>query len=105
MKVGVTQLIIPRNWSMQRFFGEAAAAGYEAVELACRDEGELTPETPDSALGDIVKQAEDAGLELSAMVHGHSRSRSNLLASGEAQEFGIETTKRALDRAAKLGIG
>lgn len=104
MKIGVSQLIIPSEWSMQRFFEEAAGAGYEVVEVACRDEGELTPDTPDAAADDIAKRAADAGVGLSAMVHGHSRGQSNLLASGEAQRVGIEATKRALDRAARLGI-
>jgi len=104
MKVGVSQLIVPGEWSLKRFFGEVKAAGYEAVELACRDEGEFTPTTPDDKVSDIAKQAEDAGVELSSMVHSHSRAQSNLLASGEPQRLGIEGTKRALDRASKAGI-
>jgi len=104
MKIGVTQLIVPRDWSVIEFIDKAAAAGYEAVELACRDAGDLTPDTPASALAEIADKARDAGIELNSMVHGHSRSQANLLAAGAPQEFGIERTKKALEQAKKLGI-
>ncbi|NOY83073.1 MAG: sugar phosphate isomerase/epimerase [Kiritimatiellaeota bacterium] len=104
MKVGVTQLIAPREWSMIEFFEKTSATGYEAVELACRDEGELTPDTSDSDLAEIAARAREAGLELNSMTHGHSRAKANLLAAGAAQRYGIERTRKALEQAAKLGI-
>ncbi len=104
MKVGVTQLVAPREWSVTEFLEKASAAGYEAVELACRDEGDLTPDTPGADLAEIARRARELGLELNSMTHGHSRARANLLASGDAQRYGIERTRKALEQAAELGI-
>jgi len=104
MKVGVSQLIMPREMGVEEFMQKAAAAGYEAVELACRDEGDVTPDTPPEKAREIARRAAELGLELTSMTHGHSRDRGNLLADGDARRYGVDRTKQALEVAAAMGI-
>ncbi len=103
-KVGVTQLIAPREQSVEEFLDQAARAGYEAVELACRDTGDVTPDIPEAAARQIAQAAKKHGLELSSMTHGHSRPEGNLLAAGPARDYALERTVKALEAAAALGI-
>ena len=104
MKIGISQLIVPRDWSVERFLQEAQTAGYEAVELACRDEGDLTPDTPKHDLDRIRERADTLGIELNSMTHGHSRPRGNLLVDGEDRDYALQRTTDALRVAAHLGI-
>ena len=89
--------------SMSEFLTQSAATGYEVVELAMKNTGELTPTTDDDALAAIVAQADEAGVKMVSMVHGHHTG--NLLDSGEAQRKGIDETVAGLRAAAKMRIG
>jgi hexulose-6-phosphate isomerase len=100
MKIGISQLILG-NVSMEEFYKQAAAAGYEVVELRMSKEGELTPGIDADGIHRIVGQAKAAGVEIVSMTHGHCTG--NLLDSGEAQERSIGETVRGLEVAASLG--
>jgi len=49
---------------------EAKDAGFEAIELAIGDAGVLTPKTNKKECGDIRKEAEKAGIEISSVASG-----------------------------------
>jgi len=51
-------------------FAEAAAAGFEAVELCCAEQGVLTPKTTEKQCARIRARAEKAGLEIASMATG-----------------------------------
>ncbi len=101
MQVGISQLIAGQM-PMAEFFAAAAAAGYEAVEVAMRREGQLTPQTTAAEQARIVELAAEHGLDLVSMTHGQCTG--NLLAAGEEQQRSIEQTKQGLRIAAGLGI-
>ncbi len=100
MKVGISQLILP-NLPMEAFLDQAAAAGYECVELCLKRAGELTPETDAAGLARIVALARARRLDIVSMTHSHCTG--NLLESGEAARRSIEETIAGLRVAAALG--
>jgi L-ribulose-5-phosphate 3-epimerase len=89
MKVGLSKLVM-RQVPLSEFFDQAAGAGYECVELVMRQEGEITPKTPEDQLRRIVEQGRAKGLDV---------------VSGEAQERGIAETEVGLRAAAAMGLG
>lgn len=102
MQVGVSHLILPQL-SVLEFASQAAAAGYEVVELFMSREGDITPQTSDAGLRELAAAVRAAGVEPVSMVHTHTTG--NLLDSGAAQRTSIEETKRGLQAAAAMGIG
>ncbi|MCP4643574.1 MAG: sugar phosphate isomerase/epimerase [bacterium] len=101
MELGISQLILNRP-TCGAVFTEAAAAGYKAVELVMRREGELTLNLDEDGAKRIVEQANAAGVKLVSMCHSHCTG--NLLDSGEAQATSIEETIIALGIAKSMGI-
>ncbi len=102
MQTGISQLVLPQL-SLEEFFAQAAAAGYEVVEVAMKREGELTPDTSAEDLKRIAELSRQAGLPMVSMTQNHCTG--NLLASGESQQTAIEETQIGLRTAATLGIG
>ncbi|MBN2311316.1 MAG: sugar phosphate isomerase/epimerase [Candidatus Hydrogenedentes bacterium] len=102
MQVGISQLILGKTGCAE-FFEQAAAAGYEVVEICMRREGEVTRDMDDGAARRIVDQAAAAGVQIVSMTHSHCTG--NLLDTGEAQQRSIDETVAGLGRAAAMGIG
>lgn len=102
MQVGISQ-IIARDLPLTEFLQQAAASGYEVVELCLQSEGALTPQSTSAQVAQIVESASDHNLALVSMTHSHCTG--NLLDSGEAQQTSIAETKAGLHIAAELGIG
>lgn len=100
--IGVSHLIAS-GLSLDEFFTQAQTAGYEAVELCLRKEGELTLQTSPAARREVAARAKAAGLPVVSMTHGQLTG--NLLDSGAAQRKGIEETVAGLQFAADLGAG
>ncbi|MFW5920769.1 MAG: penicillin acylase family protein [Polyangiales bacterium] len=86
MQVGLTQLIAT-DLSLEDLFKHASEAGYDAIELALRNEGELTPDTPANELQGSVRRAREAGLSLVSMCHSHVTG--NLLGGGDTRQVGL----------------
>jgi len=101
MQIGISQLICPKM-SMEEFFQQASAAGYEVVELAMGREGELTPQSGEKEFNHIVALSEEYRLPTVSMVHYHCTG--NLLAGGHLGRTAIEETKVGLKAAAAMGI-
>ncbi len=67
MKVGITCIVTPVEWSFDELLGNCSRLGYEAVELVIRDEGPLTLDTEASRLTALASQAQAAGIELASV--------------------------------------
>ncbi|HPD14050.1 MAG TPA: sugar phosphate isomerase/epimerase family protein [Planctomycetota bacterium] len=103
MKVGLSALVTPREWSFSELVGQARGAGYEALEVVPREGSELTLDTPEAALAALSNVARDAGIEITSLC-GSGGKPSNLMTSDEAERrAGIETTKAMLRTAKALG--
>ncbi len=67
MKVGITCIITPSEWSFAEILKRCPELGYEAVELVIRDTGELTLDTEPAQLARMAAEAQAAGIELASV--------------------------------------
>ena len=105
MKVGLSCIITPREWTFDELLEKSKAAGYEALELVITDEGEITLDTPASELQKLAGRAADAGLELSSICPAFSKSQKDFMTSDwQVRKQSLDTVKRCLDIAKALGI-
>src|SRR4051812_30658207 len=102
MQVGITQIIMPGTTSVE-FARQAAATGYEVVELCLKREGDLTPQASPAQLKELAAQVRAASVEPVSLVHAHVTG--NVLESGDSQRTAIDETCRGLEVAAEMGIG
>jgi len=105
MKVGITALCIPQDWSLDQTLCAIKADGYEALELALRDEGWFTLDTPRRELKDIASRAADAGVELVSVCPAlRNRPRDLMTNDAAARKDGMETMVRAMNACRGAGI-
>jgi len=98
MKVGVSCLITPREWSYAEILKNVKAAGYEAIELAMRDEGEVTLDTSEADAAKMAQMAADEGIELSSLCASVREAPKNIMTNDDdVRAQSIETIKRALN--------
>jgi len=103
MKVGLSGIITPREWSFQELVEQAAATGYECIEVVPREGSELTLDTPEAKLEALAKVAADGDIEISSLC-GSGGKPANLMTDDEAERHaGIETAKAMLRTARVLG--
>jgi hexulose-6-phosphate isomerase len=106
MQVGLSCLVIPGDWKLTDILSKTKAAGYEALELVLRDEGEITLSTPDATLGSLAAQAKDAGMYLASVCPSLPVSAPNLTHADPAYRAkSIDTWKAIIDKVAAMGIG
>ena len=105
MKVGLSCIITPRDWSFDELLQNAKTAGYEALELVITDEGEITLDTPPGELEKLAARAADAGTELSSICPSFRNSPKDLMTNDdEVRAQSMDSVRRALDVAKGLGI-
>ncbi len=103
MKVGLSALVTPKEWSFAELVKQAKATGYEAIEVVPREGSELTLDTPADGLARLAKVAAGAGIEIASLC-GSGGKPSNLMTSNDAERrAGIETAKAMLRTAKALG--
>ena len=105
MKIGITALCIPRQWSLDETLKAIKADGYSALELALRDDGWFTLDTPEAELKDIAAKAADAGVELVSVCPAIGNRPKDLMTNDQqAREAGIETITQAMRTCQGAGI-
>lgn len=105
MKVGLSTIITPPDWSFDETIKQALTAGYEAVELCIRDGGDIRMDTPQSELAEMVKRAADAGIELSSVCPSiRSLPRDVMTNDRAVWEASLDTIRQCLRVTATLGI-
>ena len=105
MKVGLSCIITPREWSFDELLEKSSAAGYEALELVMTDEGEITLDTSAAELERLAARAADAGIELSSICPSFRNSPKDLMTNDDAvRAVSMDTVRRALDVTRALGI-
>ncbi|MFP4055466.1 MAG: sugar phosphate isomerase/epimerase family protein [Candidatus Brocadiia bacterium] len=103
MKVGLSALVTPREWSFGQLVAEAKAAGYETLEVVPRESGELTLDTPEAKLQELARLAADQGLAICSLC-GSGGKPADLMTSDEAaRQEGLETARAMLRTAKALG--
>ncbi len=105
MKVGLSGIITPREWSFAETVQQAKAAGYEALEATITDAGDLTLETSATELQKLAAIAADAGIELASVCALVRESPKDLMTNDDAvRAASLETIKRCLEVTRGLGV-
>jgi L-ribulose-5-phosphate 3-epimerase len=85
-------------------FVEAKAAGFEAVELAMGMEGEITLESSEDDIKEIVKTAEDVGIGISSLATGLYWDYNFASSDPSKIEMAHRITVKMLEIAKQLGV-
>lgn len=105
MKVGLSTLITPADWSFDETLRQAADAGYEAVELCLREEGDITLQTPEAELAAMAARAKDQGIELSSVCAQVRNMPKDIMTNDETVwRQSIDTIRRCLAATRALGV-
>lgn len=105
MKVGITGLVIPKEWSFAETLDSISAAGYEAFELALRDTGYFSLETPENELRGLTETALAAGVELVSMCPAvRSRPKDLMCADRELRAEAVSTVREYIRIAEVTGV-
>jgi len=103
MKVGLSGIITPRDWSFAELVRQAKATGYECIEVVPREGSEITLDTPEAALAGLAKLAAGEGIAIASLCGGGGKP-ANLMTSDDAERrAGVETAKAMLRAAKALG--
>ena len=105
MKVGLSGIITPSEWSYQETLQQARDAGYEAFELTFREDRDTSlGSMTDQKIADMVRMAEDMGIELAAAV-GSGEPRPDIMTCDESRRReSVDEIKRILEVVKKFGI-
>jgi len=105
MKVGLSGIITPSEWSYQETLQQAKDAGYEAFELTFREDRDTSlGSMTDQKIADMVKMAEDMGIELAAAV-GSGEPRPDIMTCDDNRRAdSIDEIKHILEVVKKFGI-
>ena len=105
MKVGLSGIITPSEWSYQETLQKAKDAGYEAFELTFREDRDTSlGSMTDQKIADMVKLAEDMEIELAAAV-GSGEPRPDIMTCDDGRRReSIDEIKHILEVVNSFGI-
>jgi len=104
MKVGITALVIPSSWGLDQTLTTIKRDGYEALELALRDDGYFSMSSPDSELGEIRRKAAAAGIAITSVCPAMAKGRPDVMsADATARRASIGTITEILRRTRAVG--
>jgi len=105
MKVGITGIITPVEWTFEGLLEKIKAAGYESLEIYIRDEGQITLRTAEADLQALARRAADAGITLESACPSFSNDPRDLMTDdAAARAKAIDTWKRCIDLVQTMGI-
>lgn len=103
MKAGASVWCFPNDWSLQRIFRFAKEAGFDGVELALAEEGEVNLNSTYEEMQSLKKMADECGIELYSVASGLYWSYS-LTSNDEAVRNKAKSiVKKQLDVASWVG--
>lgn len=79
MKTGVTELVLSADWSFDEVLQNISATGYEALELALRDQGYCSFAADEKDLAGLPEAARGAGIELVSMCPAQTERPKDLM--------------------------
>ena len=82
----------------------AKKAGFEAIEVAMDEEGEITPSSTEEQVKSVRKTADEIGIEISSLATGLFWKYSLTSGDPEVRKKGIEVGKKMLQAASWLGV-
>ena len=104
MTVGITALVIPAGWELDETLTEIKRDGYEALELALRDDGYFSMETSGAEIAGIARKASDAGIRITSVCPAMRRGRPDLMSANPAvRKASIATVVEVMRRTKAVG--
>lgn len=105
MKVGLSGIITPSEWTFEETLQRASDAGYEALEICFRDDRDTKfDDLTDARIAEMVHLAEDYEIELASSV-GSGEPRPDIMTNDEAvRRQSVDTVERILETVKKLGV-
>lgn len=105
MKVGLSTIVTPPEWTFDETLTQAQNAGYEALELCLRGSGDLTLDTPETELAAMARRAADAGMELSSVCPQVQGAPKDIMTNDtQMWNESLETIRRCLAATKALGV-
>ncbi len=104
MKVGISCIITPPEWTFAELLENCASMGYEAVELSIRAEGYLTLDTKPAELTEMVNQAQAADIELASVALLCSPGVNIMSNDCDVRKTSMTNIERGLRAAQGLGV-
>jgi len=105
MKVGLSGIVTPAEWSFDQLITETVSAGYEALEVCLTSEGELSLQTPEPELEAMARRAREAGVELVSVCAQVRNEPKDIMTNDRAVwEQSLDTIRRCLDATRALGV-
>lgn len=104
MKKGINIWSFPAGMKIADCIRMAKDAGFDGIELALNESGELSLESSDNEILGYKKIAENEGIEISSLATGLYWSYSLTSNSTETREKAEKIVKKQLDAAALLGV-
>ncbi len=105
MNIGVTGLVIPKEWSFAQTLESITAAGYDSFELALRDSGYFSLESTDSELRALAGQAKSAGVSLVSICPSiRTRPKDLMSADKDSRRLGVATFEEFIRIAETVGV-
>ncbi|MGQ9731175.1 MAG: sugar phosphate isomerase/epimerase family protein [Candidatus Zipacnadales bacterium] len=104
MKVGISCIITPKEWSWRETFERCWAVGYEGIELVLRDDSELDWDTPVEQIRTIRRMGEDMGFKLDSLCPQTSKRIDLMAVDPAVRRESKDRCKRLLEIAKELGI-
>ncbi|NMB46480.1 MAG: sugar phosphate isomerase/epimerase [Firmicutes bacterium] len=103
MKKGINRWSLPADWSIRQCMERAKEAGFEGIELALDETGELSLESDEQQVKAVRKMAADIGLELKSLATGLFWKYSLTANDPDVREKARSVVVKALDVAQWLG--
>jgi len=104
MKKSISAWAFDPKRPLSEVFALAKENGFEAVEVAVAEEGELTPSTTEEACARVREQAAKAGVELSSVASGMGWKYPLTAPDADVRRKGIEATAGSLRVTRALGL-
>lgn len=102
MKKGINQWSFPDTMSASACIRLAKRAGFDGIELAMAETGELSLESSAKQIAELKNVAEGEGIDISSLASGLGWSYALTSASAANRDKAIDHVKRQLEVAARL---
>lgn len=103
MKIGINRWTLPGDWDLAKCFREAAAAGFDGIEINVARQGYLTAQTSPEELSEIAALAAEAGIALPSISTGLGWELPMTSNDANVREQGREAVRSMLGIARALG--
>ncbi|MDE2126115.1 MAG: sugar phosphate isomerase/epimerase [Armatimonadetes bacterium] len=104
MKIGVNRWTLPGDWPLSRCFQEAAAAGFDTIEVNIAEDGEIALSSGEASIRALPALAKAAGIEISSLSTGLGWKYPLSAGTESDRERAVDVIRRQLETAAWLGV-